>query len=75
MVHLPMFNKIQYVWMFMNATVVHYNNGIWGRERLHVIKGALNEFVKAGGIKCTFKNIAVKNSFFERQCWKNRVSN
>ena len=57
--------------MFVYFTIVHYDDRVWGRKRLHVFKCALDEFVKASGIERTFKDVAMQNALLERQRWKN----
>jgi hypothetical protein len=58
----------------VDATVVHHNNGVWGREWLHTIEKSVNKHIECVGIKCPFDNITVEDPFCQRQCGKNRKS-
>ena len=66
--NLLRFNKILNIWMLVDTTVIHHDHGVGGWKGLHMIKGTLNEYIEAGCVKSTFDDVAMEDTFVERQC-------
>lgn len=61
--------------MLVNATVVHDNNRIGGREWLHFVQGTLNELIEGICVKRTLDDVTVNHTVTERQSRKDGESN
>ena len=59
-------DKVLYVRMLVDVTIVHHKHRIRCREGLHMVQGAFNEFEKSACIKSSLYDVAEKDSLFER---------
>ena len=63
--HLPRFNEVGDVWVLVNVTIIHHDYRVWGRKWVHLIQGMFNEFVEGCGVKGSFNNVAMEDTFFK----------
>jgi hypothetical protein len=53
----------------MDAAIIHNNNGVGSRIRLHIVKKSLNEMSKAFDTVGAFDEFTVNNTV-QREGWK-----
>jgi hypothetical protein len=58
----PRFNHLPYLWCFVNPAIVHHNDRIWGRIRLHLVEEPFNEIFEAGGGEGGVDDMAIQHA-------------
>jgi len=58
----PRFNHLSYLWCLVNPAIVHHDDRIWGRIRLHLVEEPFNEILEAGGGVGVDDDMAIQNA-------------
>jgi hypothetical protein len=69
---LPRLNKFLNVRMLVNSTVVHHDNRVWGRKRLHVVEESSDKCCEGFRAKGTLNYAAMQEPVLKRQSGENR---
>ena len=68
---LPRLDKFLNVGMLVNSTVVHHDNGVWGRKRLHVVEESSDKCREGFHAKGAFDYAAMQEPILKRQSGEN----
>ena len=70
--NLPRFNKVDNGRVLVNPTIIHYNNWIGGRKRLHLGQEATDECVEEFSIEGAFNDVTMYNAIIQGERRKYR---
>jgi hypothetical protein len=71
--NLPTGYHVQDVWVFVDATVIHYNYRVWHRKGIHGIHQATDKTSKSPRVERALNNVHIEDTLVT-QCWKDRIS-
>ncbi len=58
----PIFDELTNFWRFVNGTIVHHDDGVRSRERLHLSQKILDEYCEEFRVERAFDDHAFNNA-------------